>query len=550
MRKTAVICLVLLVFSAACSKFANLDNGTSPYMEEVSSAVLEKQNGFQDGRSQHDTGDNGGINESDAYAWAIKPQFTGCSPFFIDEIMLVEKAQGDNVKYGFVNSQGELVADAIYDDTKFYIGVSSASSGFSERLAPVKKGECWGYIDHNGNEIIDFTYKDAGLFRERLAHVLTEKGYGYIDIKGNMVIAPAYEFASEFHKGVAVVQLDGKYGFIDREGNWLLEPSFDYVDFGRYGYTWTESDMLTATSNDLQGIIRIVDGNIEFAVEPRYTKIFPFSNGEARFVLMQKDENGVYTTDVTEGLVDGEGKEIIRWKSDSAIDYMAPSEGMRPFRNSEGLWGFLDMDFNPRIPCRYDQVDGFYDGWSVVYSNGKAGLIDTSGAMLMETVYKSIVPLKSEGYIIAGTDDGTFLVSADDFSVISGIYDDIGRGGRILPVIKDGRYGLINSEGKEIISPEYEDCLYFAFWEGYTWMKRAGSWICIGEYGKQLFEQEFDDVNLFAEGFTGVKKKGSWGVIDMSGRTVVPFEFDEAKVVSKGLVRVQQDGKYGFIKLK
>ncbi len=548
MRKTAFICLVLLLFSAACSKPVNLDDGTAPGMEAAVSVAPESS--LQESRLQYDIDSTGSIQKSEAmYTWAMEPQFTGCSLLFIDGIMLVEKNQRGNVKYGFVNSQGELVADTVYDDTKFYIGASSVSSGFSEGLAPVRKGDGWGYIDHNGNEVIEFKYKNAGLFRERLACVLTERGYGYIDVEGKMVIAPAYDYGSEFHKGVAVVQSDGKYGFIGRDGSWLLEPAFDYIDFGRYGYTWIENDILTVTSGDLQGIVRIVNGNVEVVVEPRYTKIFPFAKGEARFVLMEKDENGVYGTDITEGFVNDEGKEIIRWKSDSGMDYMAPNEGMRPFRNSEGLWGFVDMDFSPAIPCRYHQVDGFYDGWSVVYSNDNAGLIDISGDTLMETVYKSIVPLKSEGYIIAGSDDGIFLVSADDFSVISGRYDDIGRGGNILPVIKDGRYGLINSEGKEIISPVFEDCLYFAFWEGYAWVKRGGLWICIGEDGKQLFEQEFDDVSLFEEGYAGVKKQGSWGIIDMSGRTVVPFEFDEAKVVAKDLVRVQQDGKYGFIKL-
>lgn len=59
------------------------------------------------------------------------------------------------------------------------------ADGFSEGRAAVKKGKKWGYIDINGNEVVEFKYDEAWRFTEGRAAVKKGKKWGYIDKDGN-----------------------------------------------------------------------------------------------------------------------------------------------------------------------------------------------------------------------------------------------------------------------------------------------------------------------------------------------------------------------------
>lgn len=67
------------------------------------------------------------------------------------------------------------------------------------KLLPYKNKWKHGYIDHKGNVVIPFIYKDAKFFSEGLAHVLTEDDkWGYFSRKGKLVIPTQWSLASDF----------------------------------------------------------------------------------------------------------------------------------------------------------------------------------------------------------------------------------------------------------------------------------------------------------------------------------------------------------------
>ena len=113
--------------------------------------------------------------------------FSGCSPVVKDD--------------GFVKI-GET-----YDGVK----------NFSEGFASVKKGDLWGVIDINGNQIVDFIYEDIWYFKEGLCAVKNENGWGFIDTNGNTVIDNIYVSAWYFSEGYAAVRSGNKYGYIDTQ---------------------------------------------------------------------------------------------------------------------------------------------------------------------------------------------------------------------------------------------------------------------------------------------------------------------------------------------
>jgi hypothetical protein len=62
-------------------------------------------------------------------------------------------------------------------------------------------------------------------FSGGLARVSNGDKWGYIDRDGNLVIEMKFDDAESFHNGIARVEIDDKYGYIDKTGSYVWEPS-------------------------------------------------------------------------------------------------------------------------------------------------------------------------------------------------------------------------------------------------------------------------------------------------------------------------------------
>lgn len=144
--------------------------------------------------------------------------------------------------YGYVDSSGRVVIDAIYDDVKdfresraavrlagkwLYInlegemigsGYYDMATAFSCSLAAVRVGALWGYINLDGEFAIEPTFHSAAPFKENLAVVSHGRGYYYINIKGERAIIGDFHWASSFSGGYATIESAGKELTIDKNG--------------------------------------------------------------------------------------------------------------------------------------------------------------------------------------------------------------------------------------------------------------------------------------------------------------------------------------------
>ena len=59
---------------------------------------------------------------------------------------------------------------------------------FSNGLSAVQKDGKWGFIDKQGNTIIDFKYNSCSNFSEGLAQVNINNKIGYINENGKVII--------------------------------------------------------------------------------------------------------------------------------------------------------------------------------------------------------------------------------------------------------------------------------------------------------------------------------------------------------------------------
>ena len=77
----------------------------------------------------------------------------------------------------------------------------------------------FGYIDLEGNEIIEPKFADAKDFSEGYAAVrmIKDGPWGLIDKSGNVIIDGVFDKISSVENGYAVYEINGNYGFIKQK---------------------------------------------------------------------------------------------------------------------------------------------------------------------------------------------------------------------------------------------------------------------------------------------------------------------------------------------
>ncbi|MFI3255231.1 MAG: WG repeat-containing protein [Eubacteriales bacterium] len=154
-----------------------------------------------------------------------------CSVFAVD--LTPVQVEG---KYGYENSEGELIVPAIYQTAEVFNeeGLALVSQDIQGNGWPYEHG----YIDATGREVIPLRYQQLSQFYEGFALAQRDGKYGYITTSGAVAVEFMYDEASFFEDGKAVVKKDGETFVIERP-NWeestLMLRETDYIAFNTVG---------------------------------------------------------------------------------------------------------------------------------------------------------------------------------------------------------------------------------------------------------------------------------------------------------------------------
>ena len=99
----------------------------------------------------------------------------------------------------------------------------------SNGLAPVRRGEKWGFINEQGEDVIEFRYDEArGFGGSDIAAVRIDDKWGCIDAKGREVIPLEYDTVRHFMENdiyacnLVEVSKDGAWGCVDSSGREII----------------------------------------------------------------------------------------------------------------------------------------------------------------------------------------------------------------------------------------------------------------------------------------------------------------------------------------
>ncbi len=245
---------------------------------------------------------------------------------------------------GYINRTGRVVIPLVYDDTY----------PFSEGLGLVKKDGMYGFVDLEG-EVIEPGYLSAGSFSGGLAVVETEKGdWGYINRNGDWVIEPQYDRAWGFSEGIAQVLLFNRnyrveHRYINTKGEEVSRPQHERNSSEGL---FVRNEIRHGSGRDRAGIKwRYVKG--EFTSR-KYNSVRSFSEGLAGVSWGRW------------GFINTEGEEVIPLQYDSIMPF---SEGLAGVEK-DGRWGFINTEGEEVIPFQFDHIMPFSEGMAFVIFEG------------------------------------------------------------------------------------------------------------------------------------------------------------------------------------
>ena len=146
---------------------------------------------------------NGEEQTEYAYEDVIIDDYGFCSE---QERIFVKKDK----KYIMINKKAEQVGELSFDDAKAFN---------DEGYAAVCKSGKWGFVDVDGNLVIDYKYDDAESFSNGYGNICQSKVWNYIDVNNNIIMDKGFEEPSPMSKeGTVVVKYLG-----EKENYYLIQ---------------------------------------------------------------------------------------------------------------------------------------------------------------------------------------------------------------------------------------------------------------------------------------------------------------------------------------
>ena len=310
--------------------------------------------------------------------------------------------------------------------------------------------------------------------------------WGYINQEGEWIIQPSFEAASLFHEGIASVKQYGKWGFVNRKGEWVIQPEFEITSHFEHGFAKAKKESqwyifnpggesLSQVSFDPlispEGLIFFEEDGYFGVVDVYGNEVIP-----AQFIKGDFFRNGYAAVEDSQGYswIDKEGK----WLTDQRFEWISNVEdGLGKF-SLNGKVGFINTLGEIQIPPQFDFASDFSEGMAQIEIQGKRGYINNEGEVVIPARFD---PVFGTGFFSEG----------------------------LASVKIEGKYGFIDRQGDWVITPAYD--LVGTFHEGTAWVKLTGHLGLIDSDGNFIFRPEWTSIEEVCDGIFKVTGENVWG---------------------------------------
>ena len=420
----------------------------------------------------------------------------------------------------------------------FHYGMAVAQ----KKLPNGEPGEYWGVVDEEGKVRIAFKYRSLSYEdnlndEDNLYVCRTDRGYGFVSTSSGEILSTTYSDLTDEGGERWSVRRNGKMGIVkvgEANGSFRVETivpcEYDQVQ------TINDDEYYFVTNGPLHGLLRW-DGKTIIACVyndidlNKYVGFFSVKRNGQKGLMSRAgeelvpcafddcgviDEHFLWTRkDNTYGIYSSEGEKVQPCKFSSFFVY----EGKKKKEVSLSEFAQLDQRQHP-------------DLYAVV--SGKVGTLDSKK-------FTTKLPCAYD-YL-------------SDFATRMKITNGVLTEQRLAVCRLNGKYGIVNSEGKQIQPMAFDELRKDVSDPSSKELLDMGSardlhvrigdkWGILTANGEQLAEVKFDSVGVFHDGLAVVKAAERYGYIDRSGAIVIPIQWMAAYDFSEGLAALRVDKKH------
>ena len=188
--------------------------------------------------------------------------------------------------------------------------------------------------------------------------------------------------------------------------------------------------------------------------------------------------------------------------------------------SQQGKYGLVDFTGRVLLTCEYDSIETLKGVTNslVTEKEGKLGLVDNIGSVILENIYKEIEPISDQyenGYIVTNEDNQKGVIKNDKTVLVQVQYDDI------KPMNGDGRYVVQEDDEWKIIDSE----------------------------GNEYLAGAFDDVVSINGNNVIVEIDNQYGIMTLSGETRIQAKYQNMSYAFSDNYIFRENNKYGVINL-
>ena len=420
----------------------------------------------------------------------------------------------------------------------FHYGMAVAQ----KKLPNGEPGEYWGVVDEEGKVRIAFKYRslryeDNFDYEDNLYVCRTDRGYGLVSTSSGEILSTTYSDLTDEGGERWSVRRNGKMGIVkvgEANGSFRVETivpcEYDQVQ------TINDDEYYFVTNGPLHGLLRW-DGKTIIACVYNDIDL----NKYVGFFSVKR--NG------QKGLMSRAGEELVP----CAFDDCGVIDEHFLWTRKDNTYGIYSSVGEKVQPCKFSSFF-IYEGKKKkeVSLSDFAQLDQRKHPDLYAVVSGKVGTLDSENFTTKLPCAYDYL---SDFATRMKITNGVRTEQRLAVCRLNGKYGIVNSEGKQIQPMGFDELRKdVSDPSSKEWpdmgaardlhVRIGDKWGILTADGEQLAEVKFDSVGVFHDGLAVVKAAERYGYIDRSGAIVIPIQWMNAYDFSEGLAALRVDKKH------
>jgi hypothetical protein len=400
--------------------------------------------------------------------------------------------------------------------------------------------------------------------------------FGLKNTKGEVIIPAQYEKLGWSDGKFSVVenvigyQLKGNWGLITIDNEKITKAEFTDLSPG-------QGSVIVARKK-IENSVKVLTGCIntsgKIVVPFQYDGL---SVSSSRAIVFEK--NGIQ---FRHGLIDFTNRVIIPLKYQSIYPLGSLRYAVVSFANKTAIFSEEGIQLSEFL---IDSISSFRKDLAIIYQNQRQGMINRSGDIVVQPIYREIVfdhdgtihkKMADSWLFLEGDNKLIQQLNADSLSCIEPELFKVIRSGRTILVnhklqplndisfstigkfekgramfTDNGKTGIVRKDGTIVIPATYEKLIpQNNFFLAETLSEGHSQWMLIDSVGKIISSKRYASIGNFNGKFFPIQYKGYWGGLNQNGKEIIACVHDSLVQSLEDFIIVKFKGQYGIIDIK